>query len=149
MKTLTGSAVLLAALFVTGAQADDGAPSLQEQRQQIGDDMVRDRTGTPPTSADSINQPATNQNQQQQPNQVPDQQAPRSTLNSPARQNRSAEPTGNTSSERQPPNQTPGVPASEGQNSPPIQGGSTRSPAAPSSPSSGNTGGPATSNSTN
>lgn len=130
MKTLTGSAVLLTALFVTGVQADD-APSLQEQRQQIGDEMVRERTGAPPTSADSINQPATDQNQQQQPNQVPDQQAPRSTVNSPARQNRSAEPAGNPA-ERQPSNQTPGMPASDGQNSPSIRGGSTGAPSTPS-----------------
>lgn len=150
MKKLTGSAVLLAALFVTGAQADDGGPSLQEQRQQIGNDMVRDRTGTPPTSADSINQPATNQNQQQQPNQVPDQQAPRSTLNSPARQNRSAEPTGNTSSERQPSSQAPGVPASDGQNSPPIQGGSINTPATPSAQgATGSSGGAATGGASN
>ncbi|UCJ15253.1 hypothetical protein K5Q02_15455 [Pseudomonas sp. MM211] len=150
MKKLTGSALLLAALFVTGVQADDGGPSLQEQRQQIGDDMIRNRTGAPPTSADSINQPATDQNQQQQPNQVPDQQAPRSTVNSPARQNRAAEPAGNTPNERQPSNQAPGVPASDGQNSPPIQGGSVNTPATPSAPgAAGSSGGSATGGASN
>lgn len=150
MKTLTGSVVLLAALFITGVQADDDGLSLQQQREKIGDDMVRDRTGAPPADGGSVGQPATDQNQQQQPNQVPDQQAPRSTVNSPARQNRSADPAGNPAGERQPSNLAPGTPAGNGQRSPTIQGGSTGTPTAPSAPgAAGSTGGSATGGASN
>lgn len=123
MKTLTGSAVLLAALFISGVQADDNGLSLEQQRERIGDEMVRERTGNPPADAGTGtgSQPATNQNQQ--PSTQPSQQSPRSTLNSPARQNRTDDPASNSSGVPTSPNSTPGVPIGGGQSNPAPQGG--------------------------
>lgn len=124
MNRITGSALLLAALFSTGIQADDGM-SLQQQRDKIGDEMVRERTGTPPADINGAGQSTTDQQQQQQQQQ----QGPRSTLNSPARQNGTGTEPG-TDNRRQPSNSAP---ANGNQTAPSTQGGST----APATPGTG------------
>lgn len=123
MNRITGSALLLAALFSTGIQADDGM-SLQQQRDKIGDEMVRERTGTPPADINGAGQSTTDQQQQQQ-------QGPRSTLNSPARQNGTGTGTEpGTDNRRQP---SDSAPANGSQTAPSTQGGST----APATPGTG------------
>ncbi|SHM89266.1 hypothetical protein [Phytopseudomonas punonensis] len=123
MNKITGSALLLAALFSAGVQADDDGMSLQQQRDKIGDEMVRERTGTPPADMNGTGQSTTDQQQQ------PLQQTPRSTLNSPARQNGTGNESG-TDNRRQPSNNAP---ATGNQTAPSTQGSST----APATPGTG------------
>ncbi|SDI50165.1 hypothetical protein SAMN05216588_11822 [Pseudomonas flavescens] len=106
MKTPIAAVVLLAALFITAAQAYDSSPSLQQQREKIGDNMVRDRTGAPPAETGDNRQPQTSPDLQPEN----DQSRPRSTINSPARQERSATPSGS----QQPSKPASGVPAGDG-----------------------------------
>ncbi len=120
MNRITGSALLLAALLSTGIQADDGM-SLQQQRDKIGDEMIRERTGTPPAHMNGAGQSTTDQQQQRQ--------VPRSTLNSPARQNGTATESG-TENRRQ---TSDSAPANGNQTAPSTQGGST----APATPGTG------------
>lgn len=115
MHKLIGSTLLLTALFSAGAQADDDGLTLQQQRDKIGDEMVQKRTGNPPADINGAGQSTPDPMQQQQ-----QQQAPRSTLNSPARQN-------DAGAERQP---STTAPASGNQNAP-INGGGTTAPATP------------------
>nr|WP_288357004.1 hypothetical protein [uncultured Pseudomonas sp.] len=95
MHKLIGSTLLLAALFSAGAQADEDGLTLQQQREKIGDEMVQERTGTPPADVNGAGQSTTDPMQQQQ-------QTPRSTLNSPVRQN-------GTGTERQPSTTAPNI----------------------------------------
>ncbi|KAB0550168.1 hypothetical protein F7R01_02870 [Pseudomonas argentinensis] len=118
MNRLMGSALLLAALFSAGAQADGDGQTLQQQRDRIGDEMVRERTGSPPASDSATGQSTT------QPQQPADQQAPRSTLNSPARQNDATQP---AAPQRQPATTTPGT--GTGNGSTPPSGASGGTPA--------------------
>ena len=78
MKKLTITTLLLAGIFSAGAQADADGMTLQQQREQIRDDMVRDRTGSAPAEGGGINQSV---DPAQQPG--PNQQAPGGTFNSP------------------------------------------------------------------
>ncbi|MBV7562536.1 hypothetical protein [Pseudomonas sp. sia0905] len=119
MRTLIGSTLLFAALFSAAAQADDDGLTLQQQRDRIGDEMVQERTGAPPTDVNGSGQSTTDPMQQQQ------QQTPRSTLNSPARQNGTG-----TGTERQP---STTAPANGNQSAPNTGGGST----APATPGTG------------
>jgi len=121
MRTLIGSTLLFAALFSAAAQADDDGLTLQQQRDRIGDEMVQERTGAPPTDVNGSGQSTTDPMQQQQ------QQTPRSTLNSPARQNGTGTGTG---TERQP---STTAPANGNQSAPNTGGGST----APATPGTG------------
>lgn len=89
MRTLIGSTLLFAALFSAAAQADDDGLTLQQQRDRIGDEMVQERTGAPPASESGVGQSTDTQQQQLE------QQAPRSTLNSPARQDNNGQQPGN------------------------------------------------------
>lgn len=114
MHKLIGSTLLLTALFSAGAQADDDGLTLQQQRDKIGDEMVQERTGNPPADLNGAGQSTPDPMQQQQ------QQTPRSTLNSPARQN-------GAGGERQP---STTAPANGNQNAP-VNGGSTTAPATP------------------
>ncbi len=123
MRTLIGSTLLFAALFSAAAQADDDGLTLQQQRDRIGDEMVQERTGAPPTDVNGSGQSTTDPMQQQQ------QQTPRSTLNSPARQNGTGTGTG-TGTERQP---STTAPANGNQSAPNTGGGST----APATPGTG------------
>lgn len=111
------SALLLAVLYSAGAQADDDGMTLQQQRDRIGEEMVRERTGTPPADSNGTGQSSPDQQQQQ---------TPRSTLNSPARQNGES----GTGNRRQPSGSTP---ASGAQPAPGTQSGST----APATPGTG------------
>ena len=122
MNRNTGSALLLAALFSTGIQADDGM-SLQQQRDKIGDEMVRERTGTPPADMNGAGQSTTDQQQQQQ--------VPRSTLNSPTRQNGTGTGTESGTDNRRQPSDS--APANGNQTAPGTQGDST----APATPGTG------------
>ncbi|TWE07150.1 hypothetical protein FB481_104236 [Pseudomonas sp. AG1028] len=97
MHKLIGSTLLLAALFSAGAQADEDGLTLQQQREKIGDEMVQERTGTPPADVNGAGQSTTDPMQQQQ-------QTPRSTLNSPVRQNGTG-----TGTERQPSTTAPNI----------------------------------------
>nr|WP_288499122.1 hypothetical protein [uncultured Pseudomonas sp.] len=99
MHKLIGSTLLLAALFSAGAQADEDGLTLQQQRDKIGDEMIQERTGTPPTDVNGAGQSTTDPMQQQ---------TPRSTLNSPARQNGTGTGTG-TGTERQPSTTAPNI----------------------------------------
>lgn len=99
MHKLIGSTLLLAALFSAGAQADEDGLTLQQQRDKIGDEMIQERTGTPPTDVNGAGQSTTDPMQQQQ-------QTPRSTLNSPVRQNGTGTGTG---TERQPSTTAPNI----------------------------------------
>ncbi len=121
MRTLIGPTLLFAALFSAAAQADDDGLTLQQQRDRIGDEMVQERTGAPPTDVNGSGQSTTDPMQQQQ------QQTPRSTLNSPARQNGTGTGTG---TERQP---STTAPANGNQTAPNTGGGST----APATPGTG------------
>lgn len=98
MSKITGSALLLAALFSTGAQADDDGLTLQQQRDRIGEEMVRERTGESPAGEGGAGQLVN-----------PQQQSPRSTLNSPARQNQNGQQPGSQSVQRQPSTTTQGA----------------------------------------
>lgn len=111
------SALLLAVLCSAGAQADDDGMTLQQQRDRIGEEMVHERTGTPPADSNGTGQSSPDQQQQQ---------TPRSTLNSPARQNGES----GTGTRRQPSGSTP---ANGSQPAPGTQGGST----APATPGTG------------
>ncbi len=119
MRKLIGSTLLFAALFSAAAQADDDGLTLQQQRDRIGDEMVQERTGAPPTDVNGSGQSTTDPMQQQQ--------TPRSTLNSPARQNGTGTGTG---TERQP---STTAPANGNQSTPNTGSGST----APATPGTG------------
>ncbi|OLU26714.1 hypothetical protein BVH03_15430 [Pseudomonas sp. PA15(2017)] len=126
MNKITGPALLLAALFSAGVQADDDGLTLQQQRDRIGDEMVRDRTGAPPASESDTGQ-ATDSQQQQ-----PEQQSPRSTLNSPARDQTGQQPAGQNM-QRQPSTTTPGAGAQGGANPATGSSGNSSAPATPGS----------------
>lgn len=122
MRTLIGSTLLFAALFSAAAQADDDGLTLQQQRDRIGDEMVQERTGAPPTDVNGSGQSTTDPMQQQQ--------TPRSTLNSPARQNDTDTGIGTgtgTGTERQPSTTAP----ADGNQSAPNTGGGSAAPATP------------------
>ena len=129
MNKVTGSALLLAALFSAGVQADDDGMTLQQQRDRIGDEMVRDRTGAPPASESGTGQAMDPQQQQQ-----PAQQSPRSTLNSPARQNQNGQQPGDRNMQRQPSTTAPGA-GTQGGSSP--EAGAPGSSSAPATPGTG------------
>lgn len=97
MHTFSKSALLLAVLCSIGAQADDDGLSLQQQRDRIGEEMIRERTGNPPADANGTD-PSTIDQQQQ---------TPRSTLNSPARQRTGNGTEPGTDKQRQPSGNAP------------------------------------------
>lgn len=127
MNKVTGSALLLAALFSAGVQADDDGLTLQQQRDRIGDEMVRDRTGAPAASESGTGQAVDPQQQQ------PGQQSPRSTLNSPTR-NQSGQQPGDQNMQRQPSTTAPGT-GTQGGATP--EAGSSGSSTAPATPGTG------------
>lgn len=126
MNKVTGSALLLAALFSAGVQADDDGLTLQQQRDRIGDEMVRDRTGAPPASESGTGQAV-------DPQQQPGQQSPRSTLNSPTR-NQSGQQPVDQNMQRQPSTTAPGT-GNQGGATP--QAGSSSGSTAPATPGTG------------
>ncbi|UQY34535.1 hypothetical protein K8U54_22985 [Pseudomonas fulva] len=127
MNKLTGLALLLAASLSAGVQADDNGMSLQQQRDRIGDEMVRERTGAPPASESGTGQAM-------DPQQQPGQQAPRSTLNSPARRNDAGQRPAEQNLQRQPSSTTPGA-GPQGGSAP--QTGSPGGSTAPATPGTG------------
>ncbi|WP_070886209.1 hypothetical protein [Pseudomonas argentinensis] len=128
MIKFPGSALLLVAWLSAGVQADDNGMSLQQQRDRIGDEMVRERTGAPPASESGTGQAMDPQQQQ------PEQQAPRSTLNSPARQGDTGQQPGDQNLQRQPSTTTPEAGTRDG--SAP-QAGSSGGSTAPATPGTG------------
>ncbi|TBV08317.1 hypothetical protein [Phytopseudomonas dryadis] len=125
MNRFQASACVLAAVICQAAHADDDGLTLQQQRDRIGEEMVRERTGQPPAGSDvnnGMNQPAPNT--RNAPGNVGNPQAP-GVVDPNNGQGRSTVTPGTPTTGQERSTVTPGTPTTG-------QEGSTGAPGAPS-----------------